>query len=128
MNAHLMVVLSNVEDGQEDEFNKWYTDEHIVDVVEKLPGFVTAQRYELASSQLEPTEYRYLTIYTIPAERLAEAQASILFSRKEREQAQREGRRAMLTVSTAMAAPHVSWFYSPVTDVVRAEHEPASLE
>jgi hypothetical protein len=67
-----MVVLSNVEPGQEDAFNEWYTGEHIIDVVEKLPGFVSAQRFELAPTQLEHTQYRYLAIYRIPEGRLEE--------------------------------------------------------
>ena len=82
---HLMVVMSNVVPGREDEFNEWYSGEHILDVVEKLPGFITAQRYELSDEQLEPTQFRYMAMYRIPAGRLKEAQESILFQRAERE-------------------------------------------
>jgi hypothetical protein len=124
---HLMVVLSNVEPGQEDAFNDWYTSEHIIDVVEKLPVFVSAQRFELAPTQLEETQYRYLAIYRIPEGQLEEAQASILYQRKEREEALASGRRPMLTVASAMAEPHFSWFFSPLTEEITAEKEPDPL-
>jgi hypothetical protein len=125
---HLMVVMSNAVPGREDEFNDWYTNEHVVDAVEKLPGFVAAQRYELSPTQFEPTQYRYLAIYRIPGDRLEEAQSSILFQRAERPVAISEGRRPLLTVSDAMDEPHLCWYFSPITDEMRSETPPAPLE
>jgi hypothetical protein len=120
---HVMVVMSNVEAGREDEFNDWYTNEHIGDVVQKLPGFVSAQRFELAPTQLEPTTYRYMTIYRIPEGRLEEAQASILYQRVERAQALAAGRRPLLTVSDTMSEPHFSWFFTALTDELTSDKE-----
>jgi hypothetical protein len=37
-------VFSNPVDGQEDEYNKWYNEQHAPDVV-AVPGFVSAQRF-----------------------------------------------------------------------------------
>jgi antibiotic biosynthesis monooxygenase (ABM) superfamily enzyme len=127
LSDHLMIVLSNVKDGQEEEFNRWYTDEHIVDVVEKLPGFASAQRYELSPGQPDAEEYRYLVVYRIPEDRLDEARASQAYQRRERPKAVAEGRRPMLTVSDTMKPPHKTWFFSPITDEVRAAQEPAPL-
>jgi hypothetical protein len=127
MDHHLMVVMSNVVEGREEEFNDWYTKEHIIDVVEKLPGFETAQRYELAPVQLEPTQFRYMAIYRIPVDKLEEAQASILYQRQERADALADGRRPMLTVSDTMAEPHFSWFFTAITDEIRAETPPPAL-
>ena len=38
------VILSNPVAGREDEFNEWYTKQHLDDVL-KVPGFVAAQRF-----------------------------------------------------------------------------------
>jgi hypothetical protein len=115
-----MFVFSNVHEGREDEFNHWYNDEHIIDVVEKLDGFITAQRYELTEKQLEPTQYRYVAMYRIPAGQMATAQASILMQRAERAEALAAGRRPLLTVSDTMAEPHFSWFFAPITGELKS--------
>ena len=124
---HLMVVMSNVVPGREDEFNDWYTNEHIIDVVEKLPGFVSAQRYELSPVQIEQKIFRYMAIYHIPADQLEEAQHSVLYQRAERQRALAEGRRPMLTVSETFSEPHFNWFFSPMTGEVRAAVPPKPL-
>jgi hypothetical protein len=50
----------------EDEYNNWYNNVHLDDVV-SLPGFVRAQRFRLD----EPSkfEYRHLAIYEIKTAR-----------------------------------------------------------
>jgi hypothetical protein len=47
MSRSILVVISSPKPGQEDEYNRWYTDQHLRDVLE-LPGFVSAQRFKLA--------------------------------------------------------------------------------
>lgn len=58
----ILIALVNAVDGKDAEFNEWYSDTHIPEVV-ALPGFVSAQRYEFASDA--PTPYRYATVYEI---------------------------------------------------------------
>lgn len=65
---HAFLVLTEPVKGREDEYNDWYDNVHVVDVA-AVPGFKSAQRYELSSDQLdgygEDAPLRYLAIYEI---------------------------------------------------------------
>ena len=68
MTKHLMVVFTNPVAGKDDEFNDWYTNIHLSDVL-KVPGFVAAQRFRLSEAQImKDTPYRYMAVYEIEAE------------------------------------------------------------
>ena len=81
------VVYSNPAEGREDEYNDWYSNVHLQEVV-KIEGFISAQRFELTKSQLiEEQHYKYLAIYEIDNEdvegisnRLIEASANLNMS------------------------------------------------
>jgi hypothetical protein len=47
MTRSVLVVLSDPTEGAEDEYNAWYTTEHLPEVLD-IPGFVSAQRYRVA--------------------------------------------------------------------------------
>ena len=55
------IVFSNPQPGMEDEYNDWYTNQHLADVL-KIRGFVTAQRFKLAQAD-STLPGRYLAIY-----------------------------------------------------------------
>ncbi len=62
------VVLSNPTQGREDEYNDWYTDRHLADVV-AVPGFVSAQRFRLRDTKAEGApQQHYMAIYTMRTE------------------------------------------------------------
>ena len=44
---YTMVVLTNATAGKDAEFNEWYTNRHLHDVL-KVPGIIGAQRFKLA--------------------------------------------------------------------------------
>ncbi len=70
MSRYLLLVLTNASEGRDDEFNDWYTNVHLGDVL-KVDGFVAAQRFRLADEQLvsgQATAHRYLAIYEVEAE------------------------------------------------------------
>jgi len=46
MAKYVFVVMTNAVAGQEAEFNRWYDEEHLADVL-KLPGMVSAQRFQV---------------------------------------------------------------------------------
>lgn len=48
MATHIFDVHSNPVPGREDEYNDWYTNQHLSDVLAS-PGFVAAQRFEVAA-------------------------------------------------------------------------------
>jgi hypothetical protein len=66
--AYYFFVFSNPVAGHEDEYNKWYNEQHAPDVV-AVPGFVTAQRYvknELPLYRMVDLQVpKYLIIYKI---------------------------------------------------------------
>ena len=72
-----MLVLSNsTTSEQEEDFNRWYTDQHIHDLV-KLPGVVAATRYRMMPGievvpDVDEPQQKYLAIYEIEAETEAE--------------------------------------------------------
>lgn len=83
MENGVMVVGTNPVVGREDEFNEWYSTEHIPDLL-AVPGIVSARRYvaldEPDAEDAEP-QYRYLALYeiegSIPAVLGAMAEADI---------------------------------------------------
>ena len=63
MKHYVYVVLTRPVTGKEDEYNRWYTEQHLGDVL-RVPGVVAARRFRLA----QPTEGApapYLATYDI---------------------------------------------------------------
>lgn len=61
MKECVLVVQTNPVAGREDEYNDWYTNRHLADVL-KVPGFKSARRFKLA--QDDPgAKWKYLAIY-----------------------------------------------------------------
>ena len=68
-----LVVYTRCEPGRDDEFNKWYDEIHVGEVL-ALPGMTACQRFKLSDSQMMPDhKFRYMAIYEFdcsPAEAL----------------------------------------------------------
>ncbi len=59
------VVLSNPVQGREDEYNAWYSDRHLGEVI-AVPGFVSAQRFRLRDTEADGApQQRYMAIYNM---------------------------------------------------------------
>jgi hypothetical protein len=71
--TYYFFVFSNPVAGQEARYNKWYNEQHQLDVV-SIPGFVTAQRFVTNDLPLyrraDVALPRYLVVYTIVTEDL----------------------------------------------------------
>ena len=66
------IVMSNPVAGREDEYNDWYDNRHMDDVL-SIPGFVRVQRFEDAASlSTESSGFKYLSIYEIDSDDIAE--------------------------------------------------------
>lgn len=62
------LVLSNPVPGMEKEYNQWYSEVHLKEVL-RIDGINSAQRFELTPSQLVPDQgYRYLAMYEIDSD------------------------------------------------------------
>ena len=115
-----MVVLSNAKPGQDEPFNRWYSDVHMIETIDKLDGFLSAQRFRQADLEgAPPCPYRYLVIYEIPADELDTAYAQFTWQRAERVEATVAGRAPVVSVSdTLQPDPFLVGFFSPITDRV----------
>lgn len=68
MARHNLVVFTNAVPGRTDEFNAWYDEVHLRDVL-GIDGFIAAQRFRLAEPQLvDDRTFEYLAIYEIEAD------------------------------------------------------------
>jgi hypothetical protein len=67
---HVLLVLTNSMPGQSDEFNRWYDETHLSDVL-AVPGIVSARRFRIAPEQMRGRRerpYEYLAIYEIESD------------------------------------------------------------
>ena len=70
MAKYTFVVLTNPTSGKDAEFNEWYNKQHIPDVL-NVPGFVCAQRFRLADTQMGgESKHKYLALYEIETDDL----------------------------------------------------------
>jgi hypothetical protein len=70
MTHYQLVVFSNALEGRDADFNDWYDNQHLDDVL-AIPGFYRAQRMTIANPlSPEPAEYKYLAIYEFEADDL----------------------------------------------------------
>ena len=113
MAADIMLVLTNAVPGADDEFNAWYDDTHLVDVLEHGP-FTGARRFRLSDDTAD-APYRYLAVYDIEEGKAAEAQEFIVFSRSEREEALAAGRAPLVPLSPSLAEERIGWFFTEIS-------------
>ena len=77
MASHRLVVFTESMPGKDEEFNKWYDEVHLREVLE-VEGFVAAQRFVFSDDQFGDLDAsaapgRYMAIYEIEAPDLAAA-------------------------------------------------------
>jgi len=68
MARHHLLAFTNPAPGREAEFNHWYDERHVPDLL-AVPGFVSAQRFQLtdATGQGSPG-WSYLALYEIESD------------------------------------------------------------
>lgn len=64
MSRHVFAVLTNPVEGREPEFNAWY-DRHLHDIL-RLPGLVSAQRFQLSRNGVGEARLRFITAGAAP--------------------------------------------------------------
>ena len=78
MSKYTFVVFTNATEGRDDEFNEWYNNTHIPDVV-RAPGFVAATRFRLAETDPpQPSAHRYLALYEVETDDLDKTMQGLL--------------------------------------------------
>lgn len=101
---HLLVVLSDPEDGREEEYNNWYSGQHLRETLQ-TPGWSSAQRFVLSSKQISEhlPEQKYLALYEISADE-SDALAAL------------KARSSEIASSDAMSPADVVALFTPITD------------
>jgi hypothetical protein len=122
MARNLLLVFSNPVDGREDEYNDWYTNHHLDEILE-IEGFRRAQRFRLADAEMNrdtpETPYRYLALYEVDDDALERADSALFhLARTERAEAIAAGRTPKLVMSPAMDSNLRTWWFESVSDVV----------
>jgi hypothetical protein len=107
----LLVVLTHPIEGKEDEYNLWYSDQHLDDVL-SAAGFAAARRFRFVPSKLsrKPIE-PYLAIYEVDADRREECEALLL----------KTANTDAMPISDSLAQPAITWWFESISDRVEAE-------
>jgi hypothetical protein len=72
MSKYTLVVWTNPSEGREAEYNDWYNNIHLAEVV-SIPGFVAAQRYKLNKPLMGEPYRPYLALYEMDVDNLEAA-------------------------------------------------------
>ncbi|NGP09492.1 hypothetical protein G6038_29310 [Rhodococcus sp. 14C212] len=79
---HVWVVQTECVPGREEEFNKWYDEQHVPDVL-AVPGIKSVQRYQLAPPDENPVSNRWLAIWQLEGD-IDEIRATLATGRDRR--------------------------------------------
>jgi hypothetical protein len=115
MAKHVLVVFTNAVEGREEEFDRWYDDVHIADLL-KIPGIVSAQRFRLSDTQRTrpPYPWKYLALYEIETDDLNKITAAL----KER------AGTPLMPLTDALAPERVGWYFDTLGPPVTAANAP----
>ncbi len=111
MGKHILAVHSNATEGKDTEYNDWYNNVHLGEVLQ-VPGFVAAQRFEIAD--VAPVaggapSHQYMAIYELDTD---DPQASL-------DALGASVRDGTMTMSDAINTSDVAaCLYGPITDRV----------
>jgi hypothetical protein len=112
MARHTFVVFTNPVEGREDEFNDWYDNRHLPDVL-AVQGFVAAQRFRL--SETDPAQefpHRYLALYEVDTEDLEKVTLALAAA----------GDSGAMMISGSLDRPDaIAKYFTPITERVTAE-------
>ena len=113
MAKYTFVVLTNPVAGKEDEYNRWYNENHIPDVL-NVPGFVSGHRLRLADEQFggeSSRTHKYLALYEIETDDIAATLKEL----------RARGGTAEIVPSDAIDMKNVrTYIFSPVAEKVMA--------
>jgi hypothetical protein len=98
---HVVVVLTEPVEGREDEFNDYYENLHIDEVLAST-GWLSGQRFRLSGEVGAKCPLPYLAIYEAEADTAAEVLTTLSATRPQRQQS------AALNMKTAAV-----WVYAP---------------
>jgi hypothetical protein len=117
--SHRMLVFSNAAEGRHVDYNEWYDNHHVPQVL-AIPGYVAARRYRCSEHQRStavPCPWHYLTIYELGTDDLPAAYAATDALRDAGGFTPHDG---------ALADGHVAWTYTELGPMLNQTDEAAS--
>ena len=66
----LLIVMSSIATEKEDAFNRWYNEDHIPKILERIPGVLSARRYKIVEGE---EKYRFMAVYEFESYEALEA-------------------------------------------------------
>lgn len=105
MPSYTLVVLTNALPGRDQEFNDWYDNRHLGEVLQ-IPGFISARRFKLTKQQRRrtPSPYEYLALYEIETDDLEKVMDELR---------SRSGS-AIMPITDAMAEERFNYVFEPL--------------
>jgi hypothetical protein len=111
---HCFVVMTDPVAGREDEYNDWYAERHLPEVL-ALDGFASAQRFAFApTGRWDTAPHRYLAIYEVDGDRLDVAAAALGEALDASERDVAAGRPPRMARSAALAPARGAWWFSAI--------------
>ena len=110
MPRYLSLALTNPAPGRDAEYNAWYEDQHLLDVL-AIDGIRSVQRFRLSPQSRSTLPFQYLAVYELETDDLGAVFSEI---------AGRAGTDRMPR-SDAMAAERLFLDYEPIGPVLTAE-------
>jgi hypothetical protein len=111
----ILVVLTRPLPGRDEEYNRWYDERHLGDVLNVIGGFTAARRFTRIG---DGPGWQYLAVYEIPAGQLNQCVQRLAWSRVEREEAFAAGREPAVPLSPGLDPERCAWWYSPLAAAV----------
>jgi hypothetical protein len=102
MGKYVMLVQSQPRPGQDEEYHRWYDQEHVPDLL-KIPGIIAGTRYAALPTDFPSPDHPNLAIYEIEADDIGAVMAE--FNRRATE--------GLMPVSPAIEIETVKlWLYA----------------
>ena len=117
MGKFKLVVMTGPKAGREDEYNDWYNNQHLADVV-AVPGFRSAQRFKLTDAMGFEHRNGYLAIYEIESDDPKAVLAEMF---------KRNGTPAMVVSEALDLEKAVAGLFEPCSAVVEAGAKPRQV-
>lgn len=112
MQRYSLIVFTNPVEDREDEYNDWYTNIHLPDVL-RVPGVIGAQRFRRGETQRDagPYPWRYLAIYECETDDVSKVIGEL----------KARGGTELMRMTDSLAEERFVCFFKPITGMKRPE-------
>src|SRR5512139_914034 len=66
----LLIVMASVAAEEEEAFNRWYNEDHLPKVLERMPGVLSGRRYKIMDGE---EQYQFMAMYEFESYEALEA-------------------------------------------------------